>query len=68
MTALIDYAYPMMQVEKRLKEMHNELLDRDFAKAEELAMLLITDARLLQNTIVLMKEKDDALRKQTASV
>lgn len=68
MTTLIDYAYPMMQVENRLKEMHNELLNRDFAKAEELTMLLITDARLLQNTIVLMKEKEDALRKQTATI
>lgn len=63
MSTLIDYAYPMMQVEKHLKAMHNELLNRDFVKAEEIATLLITDARLLQNTIVLMKEKEDAVRK-----
>ena len=68
MSTLIDYASPMMQVEKRLKEMHNELLSRDFVKAEELATLLVTDARLLQNTIVLMKEKEDAVRKQVPSL
>lgn len=66
MTTLIDYASPMMQVEKRLKDMHNELLRRDFVKANETAALLITDARLLYNTLVLMKEKEDAVREQTS--
>jgi hypothetical protein len=58
----------MMQIEKRLKEMHNELLSRDFDKAQESAVMLIADARLLYNTLLLMKEQQDAIREQTASV
>lgn len=59
MTTLIDYAYPMMQIERRLKDMHHELLNHNFDKAQESAALLITDARLLQNTLLLMKEQRD---------
>jgi hypothetical protein len=58
----------MMQIEKRLKEMHNELLSRDFDKAQESAVMLITDARLLCNTLLLMKEQQNALREQTTPV
>jgi hypothetical protein len=68
MSTIIDYAMPMMRIEKLLKEMHNDLLHKDFERAQESALMLITDARLLYNTITLMKEQQSALRKQTPSV
>jgi hypothetical protein len=68
MTTLIDYAAPMMRIESLLKEMHNKLLDRDMTTTSELCLVLIAEARVLQNTLVIMKEKDDALRKQTTTL
>ena len=68
MSTIIDYAMPMMRIEKLLKEMHNELLERNFTDASIDALALIAEARILYNTIVLMKEQQDALRKQTPSV
>ena len=60
---LVDYALPMMRVEKCLQEMHNDLLENDFASAADKALVLVGDARILLNVILLMKEQRDALRK-----
>jgi hypothetical protein len=56
-TDLIDYAAPMMRIERLLKEMHNLLLDNKFEEAIEVGVLLATESRLLKHTLVLMKEK-----------
>ena len=56
MTELIDYAEPMMRIERLLKEMHNLLLDNKFDEAIELSPVITTEAKLLQHTLVLMKE------------
>ena len=63
MSTIIDYAMPMMRIERLLKDMHNDLLENNFAGASVDATALITEARILYNTIVLMKEQQDALRK-----
>lgn len=68
MSTIIDYAMPMMRIEKLLKEMHNDLLENNFSEASVDAVALITEARILYNTIVLMKEQQDAVRKQTPPV
>jgi hypothetical protein len=69
-TELIDYAAPMMRVEKLLKEMHNSLLDKDMITAHEKALALIVESRVLCNTLILMKEQETehALRQQTKTV
>jgi hypothetical protein len=69
-TDLIDYAAPMMRVEKLLKEMHNSLLDKNMVNAHHQALALIVEARVLRNTLVLMQEKEseDALRQQTPTL
>ena len=54
---LIDYAAPMMRIERLLKDMHNLLLDNKFEEAIEVSLLLTSESRLLQHTLVLMKEK-----------
>jgi len=56
MTDLIDYAAPMMRIETLLKDMHNLLLDNKFDQAIELSPVITTEARLLQHTLILMRE------------
>lgn len=70
MNTLIDYAAPMMQVEKLLKDMHNDLLEKNLSLAFEKSVLLIAEARILSNVIVIMKEKEqqNALRKQAPTL
>jgi len=55
-TTLIDYAAPMMRIETLLKDLHNLLLDNKFDQAIELSPMITTEARLLQHTLILMKE------------
>lgn len=68
MTELIDYAMPMMRIESILKKMHNALLDDRLPAALMLAVDLTTETRILRNTLILMKDKQDAVRKQTQTV
>lgn len=65
---MIDYAAPMMRIETLLKEMHNTLLNRDLSGASELCLVLVVETRVLQNTLTIMKEKQDALRKQAPTL
>jgi hypothetical protein len=56
MTELIDYAAPMMRIERLLKDLHDLLLDGKFDEAIELSPVITTESKLLQNVLVLMKE------------
>jgi hypothetical protein len=56
MTDLIDYAAPMMRIERLLKDLHNLLLDNKFDEAIELSPVITTEAKLLHNTLILMRE------------
>jgi hypothetical protein len=60
---LVDYAFPMMRVEKCLQDMHNDLLLNDFDTASDKALVLVAESRILLNVILLMKEKRNAIRK-----
>lgn len=68
MSTIIDYAMPMMRIERLLKDMHNALLENNFDQAQINALVLVTETRILYNTLVLMKEQQDAVRKQTPPV
>lgn len=57
-TVHIDYAGPLMAVEKLAKEVHNACLDRDFDLAQEKVMALIVEARLTHMSIKHMQEKE----------
>ena len=61
--SIVDYAMPMMRIEILLREMHDYLLDGHMDIAQDLSVNLITEAKLLCNTLILMKERQDALRK-----
>lgn len=68
MTDIVDYAMPMMRIEIIMKKMHNALLDHKLPEAQELAIELVSESRLLVNMLILMKEKQDALREQIKTV
>jgi hypothetical protein len=70
MADILDYAAPMMRIEKCLKEMHDSLLNRNMPDAHLKSLTLIVEARILCNTLTLMQEKEeaDALRQQTPPV
>jgi hypothetical protein len=68
MADITDYAMPMMRIEIFLRQMHNHLLDREMPQAQELSIQLVAEARVLQHTLNLMKEQEDALRQQTTPV
>lgn len=70
MSTVIDYAEPMMRIENILKEMHNSLLDKNMVNAQHQALVLIVEARVLHNTLVIMQEKEaqHALRQQAPTL
>ncbi len=54
---LIDYASVLMTVEKLAKDVHDACLHRTLAEAEEKALELVTEARLLVQTLRHMQDK-----------
>jgi len=54
---LIDYATPLMNVERMAKEVHDACLHRTLSEAEEKALELVTEARLLVQTLRHMQNK-----------
>lgn len=54
---LVDYARPMMDIERMLKEMYEHCQERQFDEAQAMALRLVTEARLLGWTLQLMAEK-----------
>lgn len=56
MSEIVDYAMPMMNIERLMKKMHDQCLDGDYAKAEVEATLLIVEAHLLLSNLKLMQE------------
>jgi|APGre2960657404_1045060.scaffolds.fasta_scaffold05470_6 hypothetical protein len=54
---LIDYAGPLMHVERLAKEVHDACLHRTLAEAEEKSLELVTEARLLVQTLRHMQNK-----------
>ena len=68
MTAVIDYAYPMMAAEKSLKETHLLMLDKKYDEALDELLIAASEIKMTINAIRHMKEQDNALRKQTQTV
>jgi len=54
---LIDYATPLMNVERLAKEVHDRCLHGTLKEAEEKALELVTEARLLVQTLRHMQDK-----------
>jgi len=51
---IIDYAMPMIKMEKMLRQAHDLCLEHRYAEAREVALHLGTEARILQHTLSIM--------------
>ena len=65
---MIDYAHPSMMAERALANLHKLMLERNYDEAIDAGIEALTETRMAINAIKHMKEQDNALRKQTASV
>ena len=68
MSQIIDYADVLLRIENTLEKVHNDLREKRYDAAEEKAIVLVAETRLLLNTTIIMKERANAIRKQTPSV
>lgn len=55
---IIDYAMPLMNIERMAKEIYNFCLANDLSNAEELALQLGVEVRVLQATLAIMQNKE----------
>jgi hypothetical protein len=53
---IVDYAYPCMMAEKALREAHEAVLKNDFDGAIEQTLQAIVEARLMLNSLKVMKD------------
>lgn len=58
---VIDYSYPCMMAERALRDLHAAMLRNAHEEAMEHALTAMTEVKMAYNSIVLMKEKRDAL-------
>ncbi len=65
---VIDYAHPMMMVEKAMKKAHDYLLDEDYILALDQINLAIVEARNTRISIIHIMEKQNALRDQAPPI
>lgn len=64
-TPVVDYALPCMLAETALKDAHNAALHGDLVKAMDYTIQAITESKLMLNSLIVMKEKEDAGRSVT---
>lgn len=56
---LIDYAMPLMNIERLAKQAHDLCLEKRFKEAREVALKLGSEARVLSVTLMIMDERTD---------
>lgn len=54
---LIDYAMPLMKIERMAKRIHDLCLEHKYEEAREIALTLGAEARILQHTLRIMNEE-----------
>ena len=55
---IIDYAMPLMNIERMVKEIHNLCLNNDYASASELTLHLGAEVRILSAVLAIMQNKE----------
>jgi hypothetical protein len=58
MEEIVDYAMPLMRIDKLAKQIHDDCLDGNLARAEEMAVHLIAEGRILRNSLVIMQSRN----------
>lgn len=51
-----DYALPLMRIERMAKQAHDLCLDHKYEEAEDVALRLCIEARMLQQTLRIIRE------------
>jgi hypothetical protein len=54
---IVDYAMPLMRIDKLARQIHDDCLHGNLARAEEMAVHLIAEGRILRNSLVIMQNK-----------
>lgn len=54
---IIDYAMPLMQVERMAKQAHDLCLEKRYKEARDIAMRMASECRLLYTTLQIMEER-----------
>jgi len=57
-TDLVDYAKPLLDIERLAKELHDLCLEHRYEEARYTALLINVEARMLQQTLFIMEEKE----------
>jgi hypothetical protein len=57
---IIDYAMPLMRIDKFARQIHENCLHGNLARAEELTAHLIAEGRILRNSLMIMQNKERA--------
>lgn len=57
---IVDYAMPLMQIDKLARAIHDRCLHNDLKSAEELTLRLIAEGRILRTSLAIMQNKDMA--------
>jgi len=68
LTGIIDYAYPLMMAERALKKAHDYLLEEDYILAMDQLEEAIVEIRIAKISVLHIKEKSNALHKQTQTL
>ncbi len=55
---IIDYAMPLMNIERMVKETHNLCLEGNYEAASEMALRLGAEARILTAVLAIMQNKE----------
>ena len=56
-TDIVDYAMPLMNIERLTKEAFQQCLKKDFAGAADTSAAIAVEARMLKWTLTLMEEQ-----------
>ena len=54
---VVDYAEPMIKLEKLLRKIHDKCLEKKYAEADELCLEGIAEMRVLSATLAIMESK-----------
>lgn len=57
---IVDYAMPLMNIERLAKHIHHECLDDELWAAFNLAIALSAESKLLINSLKVMIEKEES--------
>ena len=57
---IIDYAMPLINIERKAKRIHDLCLERRYEEAREITTHLGVESRILQATLALLEEKEKA--------